>query len=253
MTSKLPTFSIKPVVAADILALAEISGASMETDKHTQLKAAHPTKPYDHAGGMVGAFEYWLDAPKSKVDFVKSVDNETGQILGFVCWGLRLGDPLASAQQRPEEAKDDSKEEKPSAAVSEDGVKATDSVVDPLAQLNEFTSAHLFGYQERVMRLGPRCMYVMTIAVHPRYQGRGVGKALLKHGTDRADSQGVFCWVHASEAGTTTFRKAGFEDDEVLEIDLDEPASKMEIKSPAGQDKWGTYTFTYMVRKPQSG
>lgn len=248
MTSESLPVSVEPVVAADYPALAEISGASMETDKHTLLKAAHPTKPYDHAGGMSGAFEYWASLPKNKVEFVKAVDSGTGEVLGFVCWGLRLEEAQPEAQHQLEEGQSESEVEKPSITVSETYTKTEDPALDPLAQLEELTSQHLADYQHKIMPPGARCMYVITIAVHPKHQGRGVGKALLKYGTDRADSEGVFCWVHASEAGAATFRQCGFKVDEILEIDLDEPASKMDIKPPVGQAKWGTYNFTYMVR-----
>lgn len=239
-------FSIQPVVAADLPALAALCGASMAADRHTQLKAAHPTAPYDHAAGMLGALAAWLAAaPAQRVDFVKAVEDDTGRILGFVCWGLRLGEEEEGTAarddppQQPEE-KEDGQEE--------------DGHDDPLAQLDAFTTAHLADYQTRVAaRRGPRCMYVMTIAVDPRHQGRGVGTALLRHGTDRADGSNVFCWVHASEAGAAAFRAAGFAPDEVLRVDLDATAGRMGIPPPAGQDRWGTYTFTYMVREPQGG
>lgn len=244
-------FSIESVVAVDYPALAEISGASMSTDKHTLLKAAHPTNPYDHAGGMFGAFEHWGSLPKNRIDFVKAVDNNTGEILGYICWGLRLEKTQPSAEQKPEEAQNKREVEKPSVTVSEDYVKTENPALDALAQLEELTSSHLAGYQKKVMPPSVRCMYVITIAVHPTHQNRGVGTALLKHGTDRADSEGVFCWVHASEAGAGTFRKCEFEVDETLEINLDEPASKMAINPPPGQEQWGTYTFTYMIRQPK--
>lgn len=252
MTPKPSPFSIEPVAPADYPALAGISGASMATDKHTRLKAAHPTKPYDHSGGMFGAFEYWGSLSKHRVDFVKAVDRKTGQILGFICWGSRLGETPSSVGQHTGEDQRESNVEKPPITVTEDYVKTEDPTLDALAQLEELTSCHLANYQKKIMPPGTRCMYVLTIAVHPNYQRRGVGTTLLKHGTDRADSEGVFCWIHASEADATTFRKCGFEVDETLVIDLDEPAGKMDIKPPAGQDNWGTYTFTYMVRQPRS-
>lgn len=245
-------FSIQPVVAADLPALAALCGASMAADRHTQLKAAHPTAPYDHAAGMLGAFASWLAAPSHRVDFVKAVDDddETGRILGFVCWGLRLGEEEVDGTTARDDPPGQQPEEK------EDG-QEEDGHDDPLAQLDAFTTAHLADYQARVTRRrGSRCMYVMTIAVDPRHQGRGVGTALLRHGTDRADAHagnGVFCWVHASEAGAAVFRAAGFAPDEVLRVDLDATAGRMGIPPPPGRDSWGTYAFTYMVREPQGG
>lgn len=248
------SFSLKPATLADVPALAEIGGLGFETDRHTLLKAAHPTRPYHHAAGMSGAFEYWLGLPKDRIEITKAVDDETGQILGFVCWGFRLHpqpqQPTA-ADSAKEEA--DANAKRPSSAVApEDSENAVPPDLDAIAQLEKLTSSHLAEYQATVMPLGTRAMYTVSISVHPAHHGRGVGTALIKHGTDRADREGVFCWVHSSEAGAAMFRKCGFDVDDTLEIDLDHWANQMNIKPPSGDDEWGTYTFRYMIRQPRA-
>ena len=50
-------------------------------------------------------------------------------------------------------------------------------------------------------------MGLVAIAVDPIYQVRGVGSALIRYGTGIADQEGVYCWVHASEAGWSVFEK----------------------------------------------
>lgn len=242
------SFSLQPATAADIPALAEISGLSFENDRHTQLKAAHPTRPYNHAAGMVGGFEYWLSLPKGKAELTKAVDDETGQTLGFVCWGSRLDQP----QHQPSQQAAASSVKKPETAVAADNIKTDNSDLDALARLNELTSDHLARYQERVMPPGTRAMYIISIAVRPDQHGRGVGSALVRKGTERADAEGVFCWVHASEDGEHVFRKCGFEVDDTLEIDLDHWASQMDISPPGREENWGTYTFRYMIRQPKT-
>lgn len=261
MPSDSSSFSIHPAVLADVPALATISGLSFETDTHTLLKAAHPTKPYDHAAGMHGAFEYWLSLPKDKIDLVKAVDDETGEILGFVGWGCRLEKTEQSTSQQSKDSTSDKSTttttstttKKPSTVVTQDDTKAEEPPQDALAQLNELTSSHLANYQNTVMPPGTRCMYIVSISVHPKHQGRNIGTALIKHGTDRADAEGVFCWVHSSEAGAAMFGKCGFKVDDTLEIDLDSWARKMNIDPPAGRSQWGTYTFRYMIRQPITG
>lgn len=245
------SFSLKPVTVADVPALAEISGLGFETDRHTLLKAAHPTRPYDHAAGMPGAFEYWLGLPKDKIEITKAVDDETGQILGFVCWGFRLH-PQPPQPTAEESAMEQDIAKGPSTAVPEDDEKAVSPDLDAIAQLEELTSSHLANYQQRIMSPATRAMYITSVSVHPAHHGRGVGTALIKHGTDRADREGVFCWVHSSEAGTAMFHKCGFEVDETLDIDLDHWANQMDIKPPLGDDKWGMYTFRYMIRQPRT-
>lgn len=253
------SISLKPVVPSDFPAMAEMCGLAFENDRHTMLKAAHPTKPYNHAAGMTGAFEYWASRPAGSLELTKAVDGETGEILGFVCWGMSLDnaddhkDQNTTEDSPPAEggAKGvDESVRKADAAVSTDSIPTQDSGLDPLEQLEEFTSSHLAEFQGRFK--GTRCMYVITITVHPKYQSRGVGPALIKKGTGRADTEGALCWVHSSEAGVHMYQKCGFEENETLKIDLDNWARKLDIKPPTGDDKWGTYTFRYLIRQPKT-
>ncbi|KAK7748689.1 hypothetical protein SLS53_000711 [Cytospora paraplurivora] len=226
------------------------------------LKAAHPTKPYDHGSGMTGAFEYWLSLSPNRLEVTKAVDAQTGDILGVVSWGMRLNQPDLQPA-RHEETRDSpaaggndqtsqGSVEKPAICISKDHAKTNPPDLVPLAQLEEITSSHLANYQKRVMPEDTRCMYVVSIAVHPKHQGRGVGSALVRKGTQRADAESVFCWVHSSEHAAPLFRKCDFEIDDILELDLDAWAGKMNLEPPAGDDKWGTYTFRYMVRQPNA-
>lgn len=237
------SFSLQVAVPADASSLADICGASFETDRHTQLKAAHPTKPYNHAEGMKGALEHWLSLPKTKIEITKAVDDSTGEILGLVAWGFRLQQPQSAPKEEPR--KEDKEQSTP-----DEG--QTDEPTDALEQLNAFTSKHMVDFMERIMPKGTRAIYIATIAVHPKHQGRGVGTALINKGTAIADAEGVIAWVHSSEAGADMFRKCGFELDDTLEIDLDTTAAQMDIKPPGGDEKWGTYKFRYLVRQPKA-
>lgn len=133
-------------------------------------------------------------------------------------------------------------------------VKTDSPDLDGIARLEEHTSSHFSDFQNRVMPNGVRCMYVVGMNVHPDHQGRGVGTALMKLGTDLADKEDVFCWVHSSEDGAEFYRKHGFEIDDTLDIDLDHWAGQMDpkLEPPAGDQKWGTYTFRYMIRQPKA-
>lgn len=244
-----PSFSLQPVVEEDIPELTEISGLTFETDRHTQLKAAHPTKPYDHAAGTPDSIRHWLSLPQ-KVEVTKAVDDATGQIVGSVGWVFRGFDrdpsTAGAAENPPEPTKP------PANSVSSDYAKTGSADLDPLEQLRELTDDHFAQFMRRTMPPGTRCMFIAGIQVHPEHQGKGIGRALVRKGTERADAEGVICWVHSSEAGAVLFPKCGFEVDETLEIDLDEWAGKMDLKPPAGEDKWGTYTFRYFVRQPHA-
>ncbi|KAF3766931.1 acyl-CoA N-acyltransferase [Cryphonectria parasitica EP155] len=253
------SFSLKPITEDDIPALTKMESLTFESDRHTLLKAAHPTRPYDHAAGVPDMIKYRLSLPANKVELIKAVDDETGEILGHVCWGLRLSvpqpqpqPPEPSSTEQAEQGKAKNSSKLPARVVPQDYEKTNAPDLDSIAQLEELTSSHFADFMKRVMPDGTRCMYVVGLSVHPAHQLRGVGTALMRRGTDRADAEGVFCWVHSSEAAAGMYRKCGFEVDDTLEIDLDHWAAPLDIKPPAGDEKWGTYTFKYMIRQPRA-
>jgi GNAT superfamily N-acetyltransferase len=258
LPTDIPPFSLKSVVSSDFPAMAEMCGLAFENDRHTMLKAAHPTKPYNHAAGMTGAFEYWTSRSAGSLELTKAVDDATGEILGFVCWGMSLDEDVPKKESSNSEHTIPTEKSKKGAeasvgksnmVVSADDIPHPNPNLDALEQLEEFTSSHLEAFQGRFK--GTRCMYVITLTVHPKYQGRGVGPALIKQGTNRADAESALCWVHSSEAGVHTYQKCGFEEDDTLEINLDSWAQKMDIKPPADDGKWGSYTFRYLIRQPK--
>lgn len=108
------SFSISPIVEADIPGICAVSGAAFEKDRHTLLKAAHPTRPYDHAGGMGEGVKYWLSLPKERILPMKAVDDETGEVIALGVFGLRLNPP----QPQPSSVK------KPSNSVGQDYVRS---------------------------------------------------------------------------------------------------------------------------------
>lgn len=89
-------FSISPIVEDDIPGICVLSGSAFEADRHTMLKASHPTQPYDHAGGMGDGVKYWLSLPKERIMTLKAVDDQTGQVIGIGVFGMRLDPPPPS-------------------------------------------------------------------------------------------------------------------------------------------------------------
>jgi hypothetical protein len=92
----------------------------------------------------------------------------------------------------------------------------------PIQRLESITNQDMVRWQKILMPDGTKCMIIVAIAVSPTYQSHGVGSALIRWGTAKADVDGVFCWVHASEAGHKVFAKEGFTEVGRLEVDLDE-------------------------------
>ena len=48
------------------------------------------------------------------------------------------------------------------------------------------------------------------LAVHPEYQGHGVGTALVQSGMKHAEKIGLDIFIHALEAGVGVYKRLGF-------------------------------------------
>ena len=58
------------------------------------------------------------------------------------------------------------------------------------------------------------------LATSPRHQRLGAGTALIRWGTERADREGLPCWLEASPVGYATYVRCGFTDVAVLDLDI---------------------------------
>lgn len=72
----------------------------------------------------------------------------------------------------------------------------------------------------------PAHWYVMVVGIAPRWQGRGLGRALLQPILDRADAAGEPCYLETAQSGNVPFyEKLGFR---VL-VDTVEPQSGLRL------------------------
>ncbi|WP_345373444.1 GNAT family N-acetyltransferase [Frondihabitans cladoniiphilus] len=198
--------------------------------------------PGDLARSMAAPLSDWIaQGPRTHV--LKAVDPHTDELLGWVCW--RRSDETKMPPRPAATGGDGAPQVVP--ALSQ-GTDAPHSTVDELEHL---TDSDRERWQREIMPPGTACWYIVAIAVAPRAQSRGIGAALISWGTTRADAEGLFCWVHGSEAGRRAFEKAGFTEDDHLTVDLDTYAAAPP-GSETGLQRWGEYTFTYMRREPAS-
>jgi GNAT superfamily N-acetyltransferase len=102
-------------------------------------------------------------------------------------------------------------------------------------------------YVAHLVPEGTACRYIVMMSVAPAYQGLGVGSALLKWGTEKADADGVFCWVSSSMGGYLVFEKAGFVEVGRQALVLDHYAQG--VKTAEGGE-WGVYVWRWMRRDP---
>ena len=272
MSSK--PYSLRPVRHADIPTLAKMMDDSFEKDRHTQVKRLGKNS-YVLADIMPDAIRNWLSKP-DKCALVKAVDNTSGEIMGWVCWGFNcfeMGEIpiLPSDKQAGSTGTHDASSSTLSTVITPDnGSKensgsateesrtpsnpeehSKDSTLgdtdNPISRLEALTDADRDAFISETMPPGKKCMYIASLIVHPRYQSRGVGSSLLQWGTTIADQVGVLCWVHSSEGARGMYVKGGFDEVKKLEVELDEYAPR----PPMEGGRWGKYTFYYMVRKPR--
>ncbi|KAK4698084.1 hypothetical protein P7C71_g96, partial [Lecanoromycetidae sp. Uapishka_2] len=95
---------------------------------------------------------------------------------------------------------------------------------------------------------GKRYIHIGTVVVHPSHQGKGVGSALVRFATSKADSNQDPCWIQSSPAAHGVYYHCGFRDVGRLEVDLREFADG----GSEGKEGWGIFEFVYMLRLPEN-
>ena len=166
-----------------------------------------------------------------KVAVIKAVDKDTGNILGWQsCRFLDKGDDLES-KVTPIAGFEEAKREET------DGVRSLRSVLKEDAVR-----------VQRDWMADKKYIHFNALVVDPAAQGHGVGTALVRWVTDKADEQGIYCWLQASRAAHKIYLRAGYRDVHSFKLDLSEFA-------PGGKEGgwgFGVYDFRYMLRLPVS-
>ncbi|MFB0617674.1 GNAT family N-acetyltransferase [Streptomyces sp. AGS-58] len=76
----------------------------------------------------------------------------------------------------------------------------------------------------------PRCLVIYNLCVPPEFQGRGIGRTLLRHAVRRAADSGRTAILAASKHGGAWFTRQGFQ-----EVDPDCAPEEWRRLSPAGR------------------
>lgn len=229
-----PTFKIVPATFLDVPTIAQFSADNFDNDTNTQVKALCKLEN-DFRDGTIDHLNSLVDHPR--VELLKAVNDENGEIMGFVAWVYRNFEGRDGSMPKKDESRTSEQEEEPKEKVK---TKAD--------ELEEVTDADMQYWMEKLMPEGMKCMFVVSISVREKYQGSGLGQALLRWGTEQTDKEGVFAWAHSSEAGFGAFRKAGFVEVGQLTVDLDKYAIAPNHLKGNVNEKWGEYTFRYMRR-----
>lgn len=253
MTAK--GFRIEALKLQDVPAVAELAGAAFEDDRHTQMKEL-AQEPFDMKKYTLESMPYLLTRPNCVI--LKAVDETTGDVMGVCNWGFRgftpeempvvegrvqppADPPKESTTNNDTEDKKDNTDE----PVQEEKEENEEKEADGVKRLVALTDKDMKDFMEETMPAGTKCLYIIGLTVSPKYQGRGVGSALLRWGTDVCDERGVFAWVHSSAGAWKMYEKGGFEIAKTLKIDLDEYAP-CPPPNEGPDAKWGEYVFRYM-------
>lgn len=235
-----PKIVVQPVTYADIDALVKISADSFIEDRHTQIKQLG-RKPFDMAA--IAKFNLHRNLGIDRCAYMKAVNEDTGEILGYCGWGFRLPNNDVVPRSDPG---------LPPAVMPSDymgGTKEDQGEEDSIDRLGAMEDADMKRWMEIFMPdKNTQCMYILTLSVAPKAHGQGVGSALAQWGTDIADRLGLFIWVHSSEDAWMFYRRHGFEVIGELDIDLDEWAPQPPPKEEGEDAKWGHYVLRYMKR-----
>jgi GNAT superfamily N-acetyltransferase len=254
MSTKLQ-FTLQPLTPKDFDAISQIGELTSEYDPHTLLKL-HGSVSYLRKDAASVAeqrknFEDGISKP-NRIG-IKAVDS-TGKVIGSNGIAYIGFSPEELAQLNPKESPAPQSEvseaqtpesNEPEPVLDEKRKKA----VDAIARLEEMEGADWVHWEKILRPEGSKSVVITGISVHPEYQGKGVGSALVKWATDKVDKTDTYIWVHSSEAGWRNFAKGGFEEIGRLDVDLDEWAKEAgDVEPPGGMEKWGIYTVRWMKR-----
>lgn len=162
---------------------------------------------------------------------------ERGRTVGIAVWSMHnLPIPFsnsnsAAGSQAHAEKNTKQEDETPPFVPPELRLDALSSLLIPLraAQPDIMPTSH------------PPYLMLNQLATHPSHQGRGVGSLLLNWGLQKADEEGLVCYLNASEAGKRMYEKRGFEVRKVIEWDRG-------VWGGEGVDR-----YWCMVREPRKG
>lgn len=240
-------FAIQAVHLQDVPTLAHLSAEAFEADRHTEMKGLGK-EPFDMGKYSLESIPLLLKNPRCVI--LKAVDNVSGETMGYCNWGFRGFGPEempnveGHVQPGPETENKDIQDR------DSEKSKAKPADTDPVKRLEALTDADMQAWMSEVMPKGTRCAFVVTLSVSPRFQGQGVGSALLRWGIDFCNEKGVFAWVHSSEPAWRMYEKLGFQTIRSLDVDLDEYAPVPPPNEGPGA-RWGRYVFRYMKYLPR--
>jgi len=216
---------------SDIPALIRIHMSAFENDNAARLMFKSKK---DYEQKLQGMLTSQISDPNSSVIKAVSTSTSTNEILGWLgCeW---IGYP-----------------ELGSSVSASDGPAKALAAGEPKPAEGERTLRSVmrvdFARVQEEWMAGKQYIHIGTAVTHPSHQRKGVGSALVRWATSKADRDGVPCWIQSSPVAHGVYYHCGFRDVGRLEMDLREFA-------PGGREGkmgWGGNEFVYMLRLPDT-
>lgn len=241
MTSLPSNIILTRARASDIPAIDELSKLGFRADTHTQMKnVVNGVKEGDQTldGGTAAYLRSLQENPRVDVIVARDKSSPSGEeAVGVATWGRRNYEKPVSEMRGELPVWGPVPSQPP--LPGQRPMTVTD--------LEGLTDRSIAEWQAYFCRDNVRCRFLIGLTVHPAHQGKGIGKALMRWGTDRCDEEGVYCWVQSSMGGKGAYESAGFQQVGKLELDLDLFAGGT-LRDDGG--KWGIYVWPYMRRDP---
>ncbi|KAN0098249.1 hypothetical protein V8E51_013912 [Hyaloscypha variabilis] len=229
--TKIPFTLSQDIRPEDHLPIATIGIEAFLPDIQTQLKLFNlPPQPITttHIGN-------WLSNPACHV--VKAVSTETNEIMGCICWATRGYVPRPPQAERTQGrfTEKDGEGEGEGEGKRKSGIQ----------RLEDYSDGHFVQFMTDMMPEGTKCWFIGGLNIAPRFQGMGVGRALMEWGLRRVEEDGVFAWVHSSESAWRAYQACGFEVVRELRLELDDYAEGEAVgRGPESEGRWGSYVFS---------
>ncbi|KAF9303666.1 hypothetical protein BGZ74_003292 [Mortierella antarctica] len=247
-------FKLVPATLDDVEAIGEISGDSFLNDTHTLMKAVWKGDNF-HRQGFKDFLIDLFGNPRVDIVVAREGADGSGKVLGSIIWAKRgypeNGQAQTSATPASPMADSQTMFPPPPPPVQ----PALPSSPLTVTELEQTTNNAMTHFTDLLMPPGTKCRIICGMSVAPAYQSQGIGSALMKRGTDRADEDGVFCWVSSSMSGWPAYAKAGFVEVGRLELKLDDYAQGVKRKlidadGKEVEEEWGVYVWRWMRRGP---
>jgi GNAT superfamily N-acetyltransferase len=248
--STYPPPILLPIEKHDIPTLAQIHVSASSHDLLFRLYFSTPAYEYHN---ICAALEQQLTSTKFKWWFVKAVDRDDPSIImGWGAWCVRPAN-LGEREKRAScfgffgggLVQGEGLDGEVGAEGGEGDVK--DGGFPIIQGLPQYVHDHTQPILDDWL-LGKPHLLLSALFTSPKYQRRGVGTSILKWGNERADEEGLPCFLQSTPFGYGLYKELGWKDVGSLDVDLRDWVRGARGVLATG---WGIYSVSYMVRLPE--